>query len=365
MVSAAILLSRQSLRPCGADPWVRATQQAVLWAASEGHRLHTSLGMTTWELVLALASLNAVPVTLHLASSTAADPLLANHLEHDFGLSQEKTRVITVDESTPAAASGSVMLRRDQSVVEAADVIIPISVRPGGHMAALIAQAQARGKRVIDTFVVPYPRQQGALSYRVNEDCLNPELTGFAPGEYVVHWTRAANRHWPDERPLDFYSALVASYAYPRDALATLRHILTTRRIIASGRHMPRAVKTVSFTACEPIAMIPHMRWRARWREMSFEPYGIGIRTARAQSIGIESVVYVERRTKNPAEQWKTQTMGIKTDWRTEREFRHRGNLDLTDLPLDDLIVFCRFPREADALRKETGLRVVPMELTG
>lgn len=365
MVSVAILLSRQSLQPCSANPWIQATISAVLWAAEQGYSLHTSLGMTTWEIVLTLASQNSIPVILHLPATDAYNPALLADLEQDFGLPPKTVEIVSIDDNRSSPTSKQTMLQRDRSVVSAADVIIPISVRPSGHMEDLITWAEDHGRTVVDTFRVPYIKRQHQLAYKINQANLNPKLSRFSPNDYLFHWTRSCNGPWPGEKPLEFYSALLASSSYPRDALATLHRILKSYTIIATGRHMPRRVKTVSFTACDPIAMIPHMRWRARWREMSFEPYGIGITAKLASRIGIEPVIYVDHQAKSTTESWRTQTRGGKTDWRLEREFRYRGDLDLSSLLQDDLVIFCRFPHEAAMLQAETCLRTIPMELAG
>ncbi|MCM2272625.1 MAG: hypothetical protein NDJ18_08750, partial [candidate division Zixibacteria bacterium] len=66
---AAILLSRQPLRPCGATPWVRNTVAAVRSLKERDLRICGSVGMQTWELITASAALEAVPLRCYLLTS--------------------------------------------------------------------------------------------------------------------------------------------------------------------------------------------------------------------------------------------------------------------------------------------------------
>ena len=63
---AAILLSRQPLRPTRTSPWVKRTVEAVEWVRENNLILISSVGMQTWELVTALVSMYSLPLRLHL-----------------------------------------------------------------------------------------------------------------------------------------------------------------------------------------------------------------------------------------------------------------------------------------------------------
>ncbi|MFH1700503.1 MAG: hypothetical protein ABIE07_07930 [Candidatus Zixiibacteriota bacterium] len=57
-MKAAILNSRQSAYPVGDDLWVQQTMRAVEYLAGRQYTIVTSIGLNTWELVLAIASQN-------------------------------------------------------------------------------------------------------------------------------------------------------------------------------------------------------------------------------------------------------------------------------------------------------------------
>lgn len=360
--SCAILLSRQPLRPCAADNWVRGVLDAVDWARREGMRIVTSVGMQTWELVLVAALRARVPVDVYPLCPPATDPgRLDAGIRSAFGLMRtDRVMPVSVAEGM---SKRDVCARRDVCVLDAADVILPISLRPKGSMAALLARAGDDRRRVVDDFAVPYSRRTAPLKYAVEPGQISAALTGLGD-TYLVHWTRTANGRWPTETLRSYYEALLDSHSYPRAGFHTLCNILTTGSIAASTRHMPAHTPTVSFTGRPPCAFVSLMRWRARYREMSFEPYGIGIARNVAAALGIHPVVYCADRGRDPAmegdaEPWLRQSAGRITPWSDEDEYRCVGDLDLWRVPRGRLVAFCHTSREAGFVESQFGIRAV------
>lgn len=360
---AAILLSRQPLRPCGTTPWVVNTVAAIRWLKNRDIVLRSSVGMQTWELVTAVASMERIPLRLYLPSSLskANDGQVA--IFRNYALDGQPVEFCQIEESARATKE-DILMRRDEAVVHAADILIPISIRPGGHMAALLESARAKGKEIVKDFEVTKQSKNPSLAYHLDAASLNPEIDALA-GQYFIHWTRASNSAWQDERLIDYCAAIVRSEAYPRSALDTLRHIVSSRRIIASARHMPENISTVALSSLSPRDVIPLMRWRARYSEMSFEPYGIGIRTDYASHLNVHPVVYYEGKHPPPkasTSPWLYQSIGMKTDWRQEQEYRHKGDLLLDGLPKDALYLFCRFSEEALQLERDFGIKAIALQ---
>ena len=359
--TAAILLSRQALRPCRRDTWVQATARAVDWVRRNGHTLVTSAGAPTWELPLALASEAHIPVVVVV--SVADDSEFASAREAislDFTLDPQLTsfKAVVCDINDKPAG----MFARDEAVVETADILLPVSIRPGGTMDELLKWAAEGVKTVVTDFQTGYGRRTVSLGYMIDPHALNPELneTGH---RHLVHWSRTCNGKWPGETARQYYLDVAKSPAYPRSAYDTLRRIVAMRRVIASGRHMPSGTKTVSFTGLACHDVVPLMRWRARYRQMSFEPYGIGITRHTAARDGIGPVTYFDPKSRRPPKEqrWLWQSTGVHTDWRTEAEYRHHGDLDLTEISDKDLILFCRFHQEAENLQREFGLKTISL----
>ena len=134
------------------------------------------------------------------------------------------------------------------------------------------------------------------------------------------------------------------------------------KQITASSRHMPGNEMTVSFSALSPVDLIPLMRWRARYSQMSFEPYGVGIDIAWAINNGVCQVQYslkTGNRTQEESPRWLQQSIGRITDWRSEKEFRFKGDFSLVDVPTDKMILFCHRSNEEAILQSEFGIRTI------
>jgi hypothetical protein len=357
---AAILLSRQPRRPCRADEWVRQTEQAVLWLKESGQEIVSSVGLPTWELITSLASIHRLPLRLivPVPSSEYADEIAAD-IAQQFDLRAALTEII------PLIAEGGtgrkqVMLRRDEATVKTADILLPVSMRTGGRMAALVGTATAEGKPIDRRFEIEYRVRRDKLAYAIDQSRINPQLSSFAP-EYLIHWTRAANGPWPGEKAIDYYKDVLASDRYLRTGFDTLRRTLQMKRLIASPRHMPQNTPVVAFSGLSPLEVAPLMRWRARFGEMSFEPYGIGIKVDAALRAATQPVRYYDRKIKGEVsgQPWLWQSTGTRTDWRQEREYRHPGDFDLDKLLPSDLLVFCLTSDEAAEITANFGLRAV------
>ncbi|MCK4631969.1 MAG: hypothetical protein KAT79_01795 [candidate division Zixibacteria bacterium] len=357
--TAAIFISRQAMHPSGESVWVQKTVEAVRWVASSGRTLVTSHGMPTWELQLSLASDMNIPMVIYVLAETE-DRLREQSafLQDQFSLKAERTefrRVApTVDQTEELRPV------RDRAVVKAADLLIPVAIREGGNLRSLLEVARKTGKELKLSFQTEHSQRDRPLSYNLEDSQLSSELASIG-NDYIIHWTRAANSAWPGEKLIDYYRAIISSDSYPRSAMATLHCMLDRRLIVASSRHMPRDIATVSFSSLAPAEVIPLMKWRARYRQMSFEPYGIGIDRECALASGIMQVRYTKKGERLPADidPWLTQSAGAITDWRTEKEYRHRGDFDFGDITSDRLIVFAHRPEEAALLQRKYGIRAV------
>jgi hypothetical protein len=357
------MLSRQPLRPCGADAWVKQTRNAVLWVQANSLTLRSSVGMQTWELITALASSQKVPLALLIPAATEKEYWQTKReVIKQFDLNEEATafRALLPDEGEEYGKH-KFMQERDRLIAINSDVLIPLSLRPDGQMSRLLDEARGQGKPIIGSWKTPYESREDALGYSIDESQLTDEIKSFGD-EYLVHWTRGLNGPWPTERAIDYYLAVARSQSHPRDGLDSLRNIIRRRRIMASSRNMPDRTPTVSFSALPPKELTPLIRWRARRRQMSFEPYGIGIEREHGNTLGIQPVRYYRRDEDRPSDlpAWLTQSGGVKTDWRQEKEHRYRGDLDFYDVPKKKLICFCRTRREAGRLQDSSGIRTVP-----
>jgi len=364
---AAILLSRQPLRPNGQTSWIKQVAAAVAWLKTKNYGLAGSTGIQTWELITALAVREKMPLRFFVPLAEPEEfPSECDSLTYQFDLDADLTEFIPVYGSEKAPSPASLMARRDRLIVKQAHLLLPVSIREDGGMSNLLTVARAFGREVNCEFEIKHEERNDPMAADFSDHPVNSEICNL-DREYVVHWTRATNGPWPGERLRDFYRDVLALKTWPRSGLATLKRILEQKGIIASFRHMPAGVATVSFSALPPTEVVPLMKWRSRYRHMSFEPYGVGIARATAESAGIEAVRYVDPSdgSRPEDERWLFQSRGRVTDWRQEKEYRVRGDFSLAGIPPEDVVLFCRKPQEAELLRQEFPYRVIPMFALG
>ncbi len=353
----AILSSRQARRPTGESEWVRQTTTAVAELKKRGYGLVSSVGLSTWDLATSLASIHQIPLRLLIPGDSAENCAHRScEISSDFELSRDLVDFIPILADSPSREQS--MILRDQSVIDQVDELWPVSIRRGGKMSSVIETASGKGIAIDRQFEIGYSVRPPVLKYTVDPSRLSPSIRNMT-SQYLVHWTRTSNHPWPGERPIDYWISVLSSTNYCRSAFETLKRILSTKCIQASNRHMPAGYRTVAFSGLSPIEVLPLMRWRARYGEMSFEPYGIGIRFESAMAQHILPVSYVQSHGPTCATPWLCQTIGSKTDWRAEREYRHLENLDLKQISGDDLIVFTLEKSEADTISRDFGLKAV------
>ncbi len=316
--------------------------------------------MQTWELLTALASDCGLPVRLYLPQTPdQASAVIGERLRDDYQLDPAKVEIV----GFPCAAReprAEIMKKRDRLVVDEADLLLPISIRKSGSMTELLGRAEQNGGQTDWRFRVEPTFRSRPLKLEVDKRWLRPDSELYE-NRYLVHWTRGISHPWPDERSIDFYRAVIASETWPRSGLATIERILRSGTILASDRHMPDKARTVSFSGLAPIDFLPLMRWRARYAEMSFEPYGVGVKAAIAGRVGIRQVRYLRHRSGPSAERWLTQSAGRVTPWQCEQEYRFLGDLHLDRIPPDDVCLFCRTEKEAAGLRRDYPYAVRPL----
>lgn len=358
---AAILLSRQPLRPTGETPWVAQSMAAALWLKEQGLGLVSSTGMQTWELITALASDLKIPLRLVMVADSKEEFLSAcDQSIVEFNLDPGLTEFLPCLSANDQASSP--LSSRDDLVIKTADLLVPVSCRPTGSMSSRIAEAERSGREINREFCVAYSDKSATIKYDLSSHYLNPELHSLN-GKYLIHWTRGTSSPWPGERRISFYRDVIKSDQWPRGAMETLARIVHTKKILASGRHMPGGTPTVSFSLLAPKDVVPLMRWRARYGEMSFEPYGIGIDRELGRQIGIREVIYFDaaQHTDIPDDHlWRSQSNGKITDWTAEQEYRFLGDLSLRDIAPTSTVLFCMTASEAVSLRSEFGCTVWP-----
>lgn len=314
-----ILNSQQHLYPHGGQSWIQQTVAAVKWLKSQECRLILTTGAPTWELLQYLAREEELQVDLY-----------------------------------PQNESETVVQLHERMILDA-EIILPVSIRLNGKL-ALILSSPICYKKTDHRFSFPYEKEIPREN-RYQFEKRTPSLP-FQADHYLYHWTRTARDGWPDLNRDDYFRQIIGSDSFPFAAIHTLHRILDSRLVLASSRHMRKNCSAVSFTALAPYDMISRMKWRKRYREMSFEPYGIGILKSWAASQGVREVQYTERNASkkiNDTEEWLLQGAGRNLEWSPEREYRARGDLRLpSESP--ELVAITYHSQEALALSNRYGI---------
>lgn len=272
---------------------------------------------------------------------------------------------------------------RDGPLIQQADELLVLAVRPRGNIHQLLIERLQRGAgevMLVDLpdLQPPAVRQEllewGATLWAPAAEWLRPlgeqreagDLweTGESvlplsalPGDeivpYLTHTTRACPGPWPQQTQDDYLDSLLdAGPTADHSALHTLRRIVTERRLIGSGRTIRGGYPIVSFTAA-PVRELPSLRCfrthRARW---DFEPFAISIRRDVLERHGVRPAVYGGESLwagladfQRPFFQLSGELSAAgssgtpRHDWLTEREWRHLGDLDLSEMKPEELVV--------------------------
>jgi hypothetical protein len=340
---AVILNSRQGLHPVGNDPWIKSSIRAVRDAISNGCILLTSMGMNTWELILFLASRYKANQKIFIPvekNSNRANSIY--HCSRQFRI----TKRLTAWHSFEGQASGKNKEEfnrfRDKQIVREADVIYPVSIRPCGNLDNLLKEALNHGGHVRDDFRVEYSGRHRTSRLQIDDGRINP-VVDRKLRRFIIHWTRSFSGPWPGETHYDYYNDVVRSTSqYPRSGFDTLKRIIAEETLIASPTHYRSGISAVAFSSHCPSEAVTLMKWRARYRRMTFEPYGIAIDNAFAGRIGIKKVFYGNPEMYHYLDEEEKpyfQSLGTRGDWQPEMEYRHIGNINLSIIPSEYIAV--------------------------
>lgn len=370
--TVAIVTSRLRRLVTRNEGWVVGLRAVIRRIACEGARLTIGQGTAGADFVRRAAIRLGIP----FESAPTVD---ATH---------------EVDDSPPL---------RDRVLLESVETVYVLTLRNNGNLHRLLRERLQNHRAA--TILVDLPELQneqarselldlGATVWQPTENlCLpfesqhessallpctphdtpvNRQVYELAPypldGEWdmLTHTTRSWGGPWPDESFESYADCLLESRSdADHSALVALRRIVMQRRLAASGRMIRGGYQVVSFTACPLKELVSLHRYRPHRVRWDFEPYGICIRTdwlksrgARAVRYGDESFWQSMSEEDRPFFQIDSEATVI--DWSVEREWRHPGDLDLTELSPGDALLFVP---DFDAAKSVANLSPWPVTL--
>ncbi len=346
MKSVAILNSRQNLRPVGSDLWIKNTKLAMQKLAGQDVTVLTSVGMKTWEYLIFLAARFKVKQRIYVPVTRDQKNIdVIAYYTKQFQLDPQLTDYYFFEVEDLSKDNLFFQKERDRLIVNDADIIYPISIRKDSTLKSLYSKIDQSHVVVDERFTVKCVKNKNAYKYEIDKTKLNSKIDNLLEN-YLIHWTRAINDSWPNEILYDYYHSIANSKNdYSHSAYDTLIRILSEKKIRATSRHYRKDISAVAFSELKPSEAIDLMKWRARYNEMSFEPYGIAIRKNVAIKIGIKKVIYGDSKEFNSLHETDKpyfQSIGTKGFWVPEKEWRHIGEIDLSKIKPEDLkIIVC------------------------
>jgi len=344
---ALVLTSAQGKAPRGGDAWLAALAAAIRQVGTDGGVLIGSAAPLPWDIALILAAAAKVPVIL--IATQGSDALEADFWRWVANYQLDANRLLLLSPISRAHRKSG-WRQRDALAWSLAERVIPISIRPGGRLAAgLIGLPETRLDRRWHVEYDPHPWTPSIVV---------PTLVRGEGehSEWLVHWTRRTYQRWPDETMASFCQAILESTErWCRDAPATLEHILATGILRGSRFRSAGGAPVVSFTGATPSEMRRNFRWCARKVAPMWEPWGIAIRREALIALGGHPVMYGMGESEIPA--WCRHSGGPFTG---EVEWRVHGDLRLADIPSADWHPI--FPSGAQITAKSTGANALSWE---
>ncbi len=366
MQRVAIINSRQALRPTGASDWLRATIKAVETFAFEGNSAFlASLGEITYELTLfhlvkAGVEVEIILTTDQLKKYADSENELKRFLEFEFGLSPEKLRVVCIAGNQNVSENQAHV--RDLEILKRANIVAPVSIRPRGFWDERLKNCGATRSKVDRRFGTSYKKAHTQVKQDYYNQAINLNAERLLEG-HLIHWTRTSNHHWPGEKRRDFYQALSeARELYPRSAYATIEQILRQRLVRGSARHMFAGIAMVSATSASLTESVALMKYRTRYREMTFEPFAIAIPVDVAKKLGAAEAAYCSAnnfaRLSSEDKLYAHSSGASDANWAKEKEWRIRGDIDLKPI-WNELIVLTENQEQADNIEESFGVKTL------
>jgi hypothetical protein len=335
-VNILLLNSAHGKYPISSEGWIQAVVRAVTHFSHESAEIICSTEPSPWDIVTYLAGISGMEIRLIVKNGDdqKGQKIFTSILE-DFALNPQKVKplFLPADDVNQNSHPKDSWPQRDRLALRLADIVYPVSIRPGGRLVAMMNEESFR-KKLRDDFRIPWTPEGFIPRYSLS----GRPWKSLPKGEWFVHWTRTCPGKWPGEKSHEFYHDLLNNGAsYVRNATETLFRIIREQKIRGSNWKTPGNVFLSAFTALDPGNALELMYWRKRYGRYSFEPYGIGIKRNVLIDMGIQRVCYSFGNDKIAGDLVFTHAAGDQGHWVFEKEWRIPGDVRLDNISRDDI----------------------------
>ncbi len=194
------------------------------------------------------------------------------------------------------------------------------------------------------------------------------KIDDFDSAEFLNHFTRPVGHDSPvlseSQRLNDI---LFSDFSETHAALTALTRIVVTQTLLSSNKLTPTDCKMCCFTDVPLRSFDEHRVFRSHISRWDFLPYGVSIRKSVLVAGGAQPVIYgspelfesldSERQPFFQMAETTTKSGNV-IDWTNEREWRIRGNLDLSSIAHESIFVFVPDIDAANYISEFTNWRV-------
>lgn len=335
-VNVLLLNSAHGKYPVCSEGWIQATLRAIHHLSSQGVEIICSTEPVSWDIVTYLAGISGMHTRFIVKTGDIQNGQkeFSASLE-DFALDPQKVKPVFLPEEEILSHSHprDSWPKRDRLALQSADVVYPISIRPGGRLENMMNEAPYR-KKICDDFRIPWTPYGFIPRYSLAGRPWNP----LPKGEWLVHWTRTCPGKWPGEKSCEFYHDLLKNNTvYVRNAGETLSRIIREQKIRGSDWKTPGNVHLSAFTALDPGDALALMCWRKCYGRYSFEPFGIGVQKEALLALGVQKVNYTFGGETINSDRAFTHAAGDQGHWVWESEWRVLGDVSLGVISRKDI----------------------------
>jgi hypothetical protein len=356
----ALLISRGDRKSTPADPRIRATLAATQRLIEAGEVLVAGTDRHPWDLAL---------WTCRRHAGSAIVVLCDHEAQVDF-LPENVLRVWPEKSAQPTDKETR-LRQRDRLVGLLASSAYSIQIRPGGNMVQLADELRSRNCAV-EMWPINAMERPRVSTRQSHLKTQSPATNGRGPLlNHLTHFTREPDGLWPNERYADFLQWLSSGPIFtPRDAFRSLRRILAAKKISACGRLISGGESMVCLTERDPAELLAANQWRKGLQRWTYSNYALSFDRAALEALGARPVRYAatEQLSTLPLDKRSfaqiTSSAGI--DWKTEAEWRVRGDLDFSRIDPNQITAWVETDAEAISLTREfqiQALVISPIQL--